>query len=336
MKSLAAHSLVPLLLIVLLQAQNELPSYSVLNTERGDTYLSRVSQLADQGYRVLAARTYTVLHLEATPPDTYRYARFEVRGGPAQFTNWLNEQGAHGYRWVPNIDLLEKSPHPKNYEYRNSPHRGQWAPSKSHEISLVISEGYRPSDVVVFTHDIGASTEEMYFEREVSHTTSARPQYSVTVEVTEAMRVGKITNRLNELAQEGYRFLGTHVSGRGGGMAIMSEKCPDGCGGHYEYRYFDAKNADQLERELNVLGKDGFRVIPRTLPRRPHLLERNAHEKRAFSYRALEAPNAVNLQNSLNTIAQEGYVPIDFVWHSGWTTEGFLILEKEITDSLSP
>jgi hypothetical protein len=295
-----------------------------------------VNQLADQGYRVLAARKYTVLQLETTPSDTYRYARFEVRGGPAQFTNWLNEQGAHGYRWVPSIDLLEKSPHPKNYEYRNSPHRGQWAPSKGHEISSVISEGYRPSEIVVFTHDFGAPTEEMYFEREVSHTASARPQYSATVEVTEAMRIGKITNRMNELAQEGYRFLSTHVSGRGGGMAIMSEKCPDGGGGRYEYRYFDPKNAAQLEQQLNVLGKDGFRVIPTTLRRRPHLLERNTHEKRVFSYRALEAFSAVSLQNSLNTIAQEGYVPIDFVWHSGWTVEGFFILEKEITDSLGP
>ena len=263
-----------------------------------------------------------------------RVSRYEA--GLAQFTNWLNEQGAHGYRWVPNIDLLEKSPHPKNYEYRNSPHRGQWEPSRGHEISSVMSEGYSPSEIVVFTHDIGASTDEMYFEREVSHTASARSHYAVAVEVTEAMRVGNITNRLNDLAKEGYRFLSTHVSGRGEGMAIMSEKCPDGCGGRYEYRYFDAKNAAQLERELNVLGKDGFRVLPKTLRRRPHLLERNNHEKRAFSYRALEASNAVHLQNSLNTTAQEGYVPIDFVWHSGSTTNAFLVLEMEATDSLGP
>jgi hypothetical protein len=112
---------VPCLLILSLHAQTQ-PKYTVLKTDNKDTFLDTVNQLADRGYRVLIQGPFTILRLDATPPDTYRYLRLEEKGGPAQFTNWINEQGAHGYRWLAHIGFLEKAPHPRNYEYRNSPH----------------------------------------------------------------------------------------------------------------------------------------------------------------------------------------------------------------------
>src|ERR1700741_4130364 len=86
------------LIAATLHDQTAPAKYSVLKTENNDAYFTQLNQLADQGYRVLAVSKYTVLHLEATPPDTYRYLRIDAKGGPAQFTNWINDQGAHGYR----------------------------------------------------------------------------------------------------------------------------------------------------------------------------------------------------------------------------------------------
>jgi hypothetical protein len=330
------RSLVSFLLVCSLHAQTKLPRYAVLKTEGGEAYLTSVNQLSDQGYRVLVAGKFTILHLEATPPDTYRYLRLEVKGGPAQFTNWINEQGAHGYRWLPRTALLEKAPHPKNYEYRFAPH-GALGPAKGRELSSVVEEGYRPAGIVYFSHSIGAATKEMFFEHEVGQPAYASPlPPDSKIQIADAMRVGNVMKDVDKLAKQGHRFLGCHDSNKGGGMAVMMEKCPDECAGRYEYRYFDAKDAAQVERDLNALGKDGFRVVPDALQSRPHLLERDTRDKRTFSYRTLDPPDAVALGPLLNAADGEKYVPLDFVWHVGWTTQGILVLEKETTASANP
>jgi hypothetical protein len=330
------RSLLPFLLVFSLYAQTPPPKYAVLKTENGDAFLNSVNQLSDRGYRVLVEDKFTILRLEATPPDTYRYLRLEVKGGIAQFTNWINDQGAHGYRWLARTTLLEKAPHPKNYEYRNSPH-GALGPSKGRELSSVLEEGYSPTGIVYFSHTIGASTKEMYFEHEVGQPAYASPLPSGSeIQVADAMRAGNVMKHVDELAKQGYRFLSPHDSNKGGGIAIMMRKCPDDCAGRYQYRYFDAKDAPQIERDLNPLGKDGFQVVPGSLHERPHLLERDTRAKRTFAYRVLDAKDAAGLEQALNAADQAGYVPLDFVWHVAWTAEAFLLLEKETTASANP
>ncbi len=324
------------LLVISLHAQAKLSRYAVLKTDGDETYLTRVNQLSDQGYRLIVAGKFTILHLEATPPDTYRYLRLEIKGGPAQFTNWVNEQGAHGYRWLARTGILEKAPHPKNYEYRFATH-GALGPARGADLSSLREEGYRPVEKVYFSHVLGADTREMFFEHEVGQPAYASPgTRDGDIQVADAMRVGNVMKQVDELAKQGYRFLSPHDSNKGGGIAVMMEKCRDDCAGRYEYRYFDAKDAAQVERDLNELSKDGFRVVPGALRSRPHLLERDTREKRTFSYRALDPKDAAQLEQALNAADPEGYVPLDFVWHLGWTAAGFLVLEKETTASATP
>lgn len=335
------RSLVPFLLLFFLHAQTpteQPPKYTVLKTEYGAAYLTHVNQLSDQGYRVLIAGKFTILRREATPPDTYRYLRIEFknRPGPAQFTNWINQQGAHGYRWMARTGLLEKAPHPRNYEYRYSPH-GAFGASKGRDLSSLLEEGYRPMELMYFSHTLGAATKEMYFEHEVGQPAYASPlPPGSEIQVADAMRASNVMKHVDELAKQGYRFLSPHDSNIGGGISVMMEKCRDDCAGRYEYRYFDAKDAPQIERELNPLGQDGFQVLPDALHARPHLLERDTRAKRSFAYRVLDAKDAAGLEQALNTAHPEGYVPLDFVWHVGWTAEGFLVLEKETTASVNP
>jgi hypothetical protein len=150
------------------------------------------------------------------------------------------------------------------------------------------------------------------------------------------MRAGNILKHVDELAKQGYRFLTPHASNKGGGIAIMMEKCMDDCSGRYEYRNFDAKDKAQMEHDLNALGGDGFRALPAALPARPHLLERDTHFKRTFTYRVLDSKDAAQLEQALNAAHQEGYTPLDFLWRVGWTAEGFLVLERETTASAAP
>jgi hypothetical protein len=134
-------SLRTFLLVVLalsLQAQTKPQKYVVVKIEHGDEFANKLNALSDQGYRLVVAGQFVILRLEASPPDTYRYLTLvEVKGGPVQFTNWLNEQGARGYRWLPRTVFMEKAPHPRNYEYRNSAH-GLSGPSTGRELSSVV------------------------------------------------------------------------------------------------------------------------------------------------------------------------------------------------------
>lgn len=325
------------LLAATLHAQTTLPKYTVIKTENGDAYLARINQLADQGYRVLAVSKYTVLHLEATPPDTYRYLRIEALRGPAQLTNWLNEQGAHGYRWCSHTGLLEKAPHPRNYEYHTAGH-GKYGVSRPQDLSAMVEQGYRPLHPIAFQHPIGPITSEVFFERDLDQPAPPQPRYPGTaIAIAEGGRVATAMKRINDLALKGYRFDGPHNTTRVDYLAVMMEKCPEDCSGRYEYRYFDAKNQEQVERDLNALGKDGFRVVPSGLASRPHVLERDTRAKQAFTYRALDPADAADLEKQLNAPDAEGYVPLDFVWHSGFATaQGFLVLQKEIASPANP
>ena len=331
MKSLLRCSLL-LIMIAPLQAQTDATKYLVIKTEDGDAYFASLNRFADQGYRILTTSKYTLLRRDATPPDTYRYLRLEVKGGPTEFTNWINEQGARGYRWIPRTSLLEKAPHPRNYEYRNSPH-GALGPSKGRDLSSVVAEGYQPVGIVVFSHALGAVTKEVYFEREVGKRGASSGS---TIEVSDAMRAGNVLKHVNELGKQGYRFLAPHDSNKGGGIAVMMQKCSDDCAGRYEYLYFDAKDVVQVQKDLNTLGTKGFRVAPASLDSRPHLLERDTRERRTYSYRAIDSPDATSLQRALIAADQEEYTPIGFVWHSGWTAQGFLLLEKDTTAASVP
>jgi hypothetical protein len=306
--------------------------YTVVKIENGEPYINRVNELADLGYRVLFVTRYTVLRRDATPPDTYRYLRVEVSGGPKQFSNWINEQGARGYRWVPRTGLLEKAPHPRNYEYQY-----RHPAAKANELSSLVEQGFQPLQTTYFSHSIGPSTPEMFFERDLDAPgPAATPDVGKNIAFSDAMRSSNVMKRVDELARQGYRVRGPHPSAKGGGVSLLLEKCQPECAGRYQYRKFDVKDVAQLDTELNALGKDGFQVLPASLEGSLYLVERDTRDTKKFSYHVLEPADLPALELALNAAAQQGFEPVQFVWHVGWTAHGFLVLQKEITDATAP
>jgi hypothetical protein len=307
------------------------PKYRVVKPDNPEKTLAAVNALADQGYRVLVTGKMFILRQEAKPPDTYRYVATDAKGGPVEFLNWLNEQGAHGYRLAPWAGMLEKEPHPRNYEYAapsRAYHRGKekWA-----EISSLVNQGYQPVGIAWFSLYIGAPWQEMFFERELSAVPRARRiGEGREIEVADGMRAGTVMKKVDELAKKNYRYLFPYPSERGGGIALMLQKCDRDCGGPFEYRYFDVHDMNQLVEELDKQGKEGFRVVPQALPLRPHVLER-AGTTETYAYHVVKVKEAAELEQVLNGTDQEGFVPIGYVWRVGWTAEAFLLLEEEVT-----
>jgi hypothetical protein len=303
--------------------------------------VAALNALADQGYRLISPGRMFILRLEAAPPDTYRYMAMDKKGGPVQFLNWLNEQGAHGYRWVlsAGADVMEKEPHPRNYEYASpSPHSFHFSPAKTDELSSLVIQGYHPVGLAWFSLYVGSPWREVFFEREIdAKSDPVRTREGRQIEIADAMRAGNVMKHVDELAKDGYRYLTPYVSQKGGGLAVMMHKCGQDCGGPFEYRYFDVHDTGQLDKELNEQGKEGFRVVPQALMMRPHVLERAAAKTETYAYHVLPLKDPMALEQELNGNEQAGYAPVGYVGRSGmWTAEALLLLEKVSMVSPTP
>lgn len=313
------------------------PKYRVIKAEKPERTVKALNALADQRYRLVVSGPMLILGLEAARPDTYRYMVVDPDGGPVQFVNWLNQQGARGYRFVPGAGVMEKEPHPKNYEY-TSPGGMRWMRKTSQVVSELTSDGYHPVGLVNFTALMGPTPVALLFERELKSKQSTSPTSpGAEIEVADAMGPRAVRKKVDALAQKGYRYLEPFVSQKGGGVAVLMQRCGQECEKPFEYRYFDVHEAGQLEKELNEQGESGFRVIPEGLSFRPHVLERAPGKKKTYTYHTVVKKDPVLLEGALNAPEQEGYAPIGYVQHTGfWTGEEILLLEKLSTVSAAP
>lgn len=298
----------------LLGSQNSpLPKYRVIKGYPPRDNAAAINAAADQGYRLLFAYNFVVMRLEATPPDTYRYAPLPRSGEPASL-NALNQQGALGYGWSERADILEKQPHPRNYEYRMPEGFTGKALDRSRE--ALLDQGFQ------VVRDFGASAMLMH---EIGSTLPGT--HPKRVRLADALRKDNVMKNVSELAAQGYRYRSPALSKRGGGKAVAMEECDATFSGPFEYRSFDVKDGEQLERDLNALGHDGFRVAPKSLAWTPHLAEHSTRQSQVFVYRVIPASGDSTMEESLNELDRDGFIPLG-VAYVGWNLRPYLVLEK--------
>ena len=309
------------------------PKYKVAAPAHESEIVPLLNGLAEQGYRLVAIGPAAILKLEPPTSGHYQYNLVEHQRDPGKFFSTLNELGEQGYRWVPFSPLTEKSPQATKYRYIKASHSWRGPAKEAEAISSAETQGFRPVNIVYFEQIISGDF-ELVLEQEAQTTKNASLG---PLEIVEATREGGAMKRVDELAKQGYRFVSPHVSSNRGGPALIMEKCAPGCGGPYEYRYFDAKNPAQAEEDLNALGKDGFRIFPSAMRTKPHLLERDPNDKQAFSYRVLEAKDVAGLEKAVNDGDLEGYEPLGYVGHIHMLVPDFyLVLERPIARAGSP
>jgi len=297
-----------------------LPKYKVVKGYPPNEAAAPMNAAADQGYRLLFAARLAVMRLGAAPPDTYRYLPIPDAGGQASFLNALNQQGALGYSWVEESTMLEKAPHPRNYEYKTL--EGLKQKSRDRSYQSLLEQGFH----VVAERGFGP-----VFMREVGDTRPAESPNSVRV--VDALRTSNPMKDISELAARGYRYRGHEVSKKAAGKAVSMEQCGSACGGPLEYRAFNVNNSGQLEKDLNLLGRDGFHVVPRSLGFPPYLAERPAKHAQSYSYRVIDATDERATEQSLNAADREGFVPLGFAAHVGWNVHVFVVLEKAMVSA---
>jgi hypothetical protein len=296
-----------------------LPQYRVLKISTAKNAAEEWNAAADQGYRVLFEGRLAVMHLEATPPDTYRYAALPDRDLRDTFLNAVNQQGAFGYAWVKGTQMLEKLPDPHAYEYSIVEGFAPGTRHTSHD--TLLAQGFAPvgrfGSVPIFMRDTTVDTPALNRAKNLHSIAGASP--------------GKLFKQINTLAAQGYRYRSVEIADDG--RHTIMEFCDAGCGGPFEYKRFEVKDAEQLEKALNDLASDGFRIVRDSLDWEPYLVERPSRRPlssgSACSYRVSEAKDVATVEEFLNTAAQDGFVPVGFVARTGWTINAFIVAERQ-------
>jgi hypothetical protein len=292
------------------------PEYRILKASTAKNAASEWNAAADQGYRVIFEGRFALMRLEASAPDTYRYASLPDRNLRDTFLNALNQQGAFGYRWVRGTRMLEKLPDPHVYEYAIV--EGFTLGARRTSNGSLLSQGF------TFAGRFGSIP---IYMRDTTADPSAADLMS-NVRFADGSTSGKLFKQIAALAAQGYRFRSLEPTDSG--RHAMMQFCDAACGGPFEYRRFEVKDAAQVEKALNDLASDGYRIVPGSLEWEPYLVERPAarSDRRTCSYRVSAAKDADSVEQFLNTAARDGYTPVGFVAHAGWTFDVFIVAER--------
>lgn len=319
--------------------------YLVLHTSRDSTMRNELNQAANAGYRVLfgeAATGETSLLLEklATSPDTYQYLLLSTTKKFLTETE-LNEAAGRGFRVLSQTVfhaqemLLEKAPGPSpRYHYRvlQAAETSAFveglaqAIRDGYEVVGLAPTGERKQPIVVILEKSAETLAEhapsggesdpnllrvvfgqgTYFEP-LRFEESGGPRYLLLLltEVGDAI----IQLRLAEVAVAGYRVRVGSASSVS--MYLLLEKVapsPD----TYHYWLLATNLTSTMEKELNQVATQGFRLLPRLLARLAAVemalvMEKSPDSRARYHYRLLATKQTSTLQKEVTQATQEGY-----------------------------
>ncbi len=145
-------------------------------------------------------------------------------------------------------------------------------------------------------------------------------------------KTSTMQKELDEAAANGFRIaMGSGLESTE--MAMMMERIPEGSE-KYTYRLVATTRTGSMDKEVNALAKEGFRVHPRTLCSKTGMLsreivlimERNPNDKgKQYEYKLLATTLTGTLQKEMTQAAKEGYTLVAF----GTRGEHLVIMERE-------
>jgi hypothetical protein len=145
-------------------------------------------------------------------------------------------------------------------------------------------------------------------------------------------KTGTMQKELDDTASKGYRVLvGSPTSGTE--MALFLElvaKPPD----TYNYKLLATTRTGTMQRELNEIAEEGFRLLPRTMVSKPQLLgsveivvllERPPKVEKQYEYKLLATSRTGTLQKEVSEALAAGFVLVGMVSRG----EHMVIMERE-------
>jgi hypothetical protein len=145
-------------------------------------------------------------------------------------------------------------------------------------------------------------------------------------------KTSTMQKELDNAADKGFRLaMGSGLESAE--VAMMMERIPEGSE-KYRYRLLSTTHTGTMEKEINAIAKEGYRVHPRTLSSKTGVLSREilvimekdpSQKGHEYEYKLLATTLTGTLQKEMTDAANEGYTLVSF----GTRGEHLAIMERE-------
>jgi hypothetical protein len=138
---------------------------------------------------------------------------------------------------------------------------------------------------------------------------------------------------LNEVTKKGFRVLYGSASSQNTEMGILMERL-SGMTEPYSYKVLATVKLKTMEKELNELASQGYRILPRCMMYKTGFLltelltimEKAPNSNVGYQYKLVVGVTEKQVHNKINEAKLEKYVPVTMITFGGH----ILIMEKEI------
>lgn len=146
------------------------------------------------------------------------------------------------------------------------------------------------------------------------------------------VKTSTMQKELEEASAQGFRIISSASSCGQSEMVLFLErvtKAPD----TYKYKLLATTRTSTMEKELNQVAREGFRLLPRTITAKEgfltneivSVLEQSPKSSKRYEYRLLATSRTSTLQKEVSQAETDGFVLVGLVGRG----ENMVIMEKE-------
>lgn len=150
--------------------------------------------------------------------------------------------------------------------------------------------------------------------------------------VLSTKRIQTIEKELEEVAAKGFRVL-YGAPTQQFDMAILLRRVQDPGQAPYSYKVLATSRNKTMEKELNEVAKQGYRLLPRTIIFKQGfftaelvmLMERESKSDKSYEYRLVTAGKETKLHKKIDETGTQGFSPVTMITLG----EHVVVMEKE-------
>lgn len=146
------------------------------------------------------------------------------------------------------------------------------------------------------------------------------------------VKTSTMQKELDEASAQGFRIISSASSCNQSEMVLFLERVTE-APNTYKYRLLATTRTSTMEKELNQVAQDGFRLLPRTITAKEgfltneivSVLELAPKSTKRYQYRLLATSRTSTLQKEVSQAEGDGFVLVGLVGRG----ENMVIMEKE-------
>ena len=138
--------------------------------------------------------------------------------------------------------------------------------------------------------------------------------------VLSTKRIQTMEKELDEVAAKGFRVM-YGAPTQQFDMAILLRRIQDSGQAQYSYKILATSRNKTMQKELNELAKQGYRLLPRTIifkqgfftAEMVMIMEREPNSNKSYEYKLVTAGKESKLHKKIDEVIAEGFSPVTMV-----------------------